>query len=59
MDSVGKFTTIDGDTTYRSPSVDLNLTEWTDFVDGGAKIDSIRRNRRINQTVITQHNEGQ
>ena len=59
VDSVGKFTTIDGNTTYRSPSVDLNLTEWTNFVDGGANIDSIPRTRRINQTVITQHREGQ
>ena len=56
VDSVGKFTRIDGTTTYRSPNVDLNSTEWTDFVDGGANIDSIKR---ISRTVVTQHSEGQ
>ena len=49
VDSVAKFTTIDGNTTYRGKSVSLNLTEWTNFVDGGADIDSIRSIKRVRQ----------
>ena len=47
VDSVGKLTTIDGNTTYRGKSVSLNLTEWTNFVDGGADSDSIRSIKRV------------
>jgi len=59
VDSVGKFTTIDGNTTYSGQSVDLNSTQWAAFVDGGANIDSIRRIRRVDQALITQNSEGQ
>jgi hypothetical protein len=54
VDSVGKFTRINGTSTSIGQSVDLNSTEWTDFVDGGANIDSIRT---INQNAITQYSE--